>query len=458
MEQAFHLVQPAVHSNDIVMEQAVHNHLLSLPPELLLPILQFLPHQSLCQVVLTCKHLHQVGCDPDLWADLTINKIKVRDDGIADLFKIPRFSNLKHLNLADVGVENGLFLTLDDLVEVLLYVNARANDGNNLESLDLQWARKLCNVPTELASTALLRVQKLKLKNSSISSSQLVALFEQLPLSKTLQELNMDQVDLDRVSSQLLAEAICSLRRASLDSCSLTPEQCVALFSRSLSSTSLEELNIYNSSVREVPSQLLNPAICRLKRVNLGYCLGGGFSGEREANDLQMTSLFTAMASSTSLEFIQFWNADMSQIDPVIMARGVCHVASVELKFVKLTVSHLDEIVKCKMNEDDTLKDLDVSENDFSDLTNCWHLGQALARMRIVNLEMTGLNSRQVIVILRAIQKLSVEESALKRDATVPILEELYLLDNPEKGFDGYCFVNSECKSTEICFRRCRSL
>ena len=109
------------------------------------------------------------------------------------------------------------------------------------------------------------------------------------------------------------------------------------------------------------------------------------------------------------LRSINFYFADMSQIDPVILARGVCQIPRVQMVYLKLTVGHLIEIARCRVKQKCSLMELDISKNDFSELTDYKLVGQAIGRMHKVNFQMCQLSQEKWSEIINAIQGLGEE-------------------------------------------------
>ena len=178
----------------------------ALPPEQWLQVLVNVSPGDLCSVMRTSSYMNSVASWPNLWAGMDVNMGRVRDNGLAELYAIDRFK----------------------------------------------------------------KVRKITFMNRNLNSEQLESVFHDIPTSP-LEDINLSYTNLSELQAELLAKAVSRLQTINLYGTHLKTKQCTQVLEVSLSSRSLVDVNLGDLNLSEVPSDLIARAVCRLQHVNLCY-------------------------------------------------------------------------------------------------------------------------------------------------------------------------------------------
>ena len=125
----------------------------------------------------------------------------------------------------------------------------------------------LSSVDTSLLSAAISILTTATL--SKLTEKQCEAIMSQIPLSRTIRNLYLQNVNLSSVPPQLLAEGVCRLRKVNLAATRLTPDQAALVVSGIVKkSRTLREMNLTGVDLSGVPEAVLERA---LDKINIDY-------------------------------------------------------------------------------------------------------------------------------------------------------------------------------------------
>lgn len=359
-----------------------------LPPEVWVEVIKNVPPKDLCNVVLASTQMNSLASSQDLWAGTKLNKKKVKNiktfillqfisihlfevisiiclpfslekkkvkrDGLIEVFTINRFENIKELDFSHARATSERKKNLLKQIPQtpLEEVNFRGNRMSgvpaevlaegvaHLKTVDLSWTwltttqsikvleasietdslEKMSlrgvlllpvydtflhrafgylpgGVPATLLARAIGRLQSIDLKLACLSRQQCVSILEESLNSTTLVEVNLACTYLDRVPASLLARAVSRLQSVKLKHTFLTTEQLTELLQASLSSKTLVEVSLAETNLTGVPTELLASAVGRLQKVNLSCT----WNTRTHMTGDQYIAVGQAVLSSTSL-------------------------------------------------------------------------------------------------------------------------------------------------------------
>merc|ERR550519_1457126 len=110
--------------------------------------------------------------------------------------------------------------------------------------------------PPELLGLAVSNLTKLNLSSTSLTTNQATNLLSQIKDSKTLLDVDLSGVCLVQVSEVVLSEGVRGLVKVNLEKTGLAAEQCTAIFQEILHSTTLEQVNLAQVRLTQVPVEL----------------------------------------------------------------------------------------------------------------------------------------------------------------------------------------------------------
>lgn len=383
-----------------------------LPQEILINILSYLTTRDLCETLVVSSGFYSLASYPLLWARTPINTIKVRCEGISPLLKLPRFSKIVVLDLSYTGFRDTVATTISSVAGCLV---ATEKDNSicskylielfelipkhpSLRELNMK-KQDLCQVsPVHLIAEAVKGLIKVNLEFTRLTSLQSTVILSSSLSSSTLEDLNLAQNDLSKVLPELVAQAATRLKKINLGETWLTTEHCVFLLTQTISSANLTDLRLSRVDLAEVPASLLGEAVQRLEKVDL------------EATNLVTSELLLAVLrsvnASTTLRCLSlFIHCKVQQsrlvyqdVPPEVLAQAVSRLHKANLAFNKLSND------QCKAILTQSLKTLTLTNINLQDINlskiSPDLLAPAIARLRKVDLSSTKLTKEQCKALL----------------------------------------------------------
>ena len=215
-------------------------------------------------------------------------------------------------------------------------------------------------------------------------------------LTSHLESLDLTGLNLSQVPSDLLSPALHRLRKAFLGFTKLTADQTVHFFTHchdNLRPRS-EELCLKAINLSPVPATILAPVLARLTTANLSFT---------ELTVEQVTlllGLVVRRGGESRLANLDLFSVDLSAVCPVLLAQAVASltVASLSNTEMRLEQAHAicDHVLKSN-----TLRDLNI---DFAELFSvpAETVGSAMTRLEKVSLACTVLGEEQVLALATA--------------------------------------------------------
>jgi len=231
-----------------------------LPPEVWWKILSYVSSADLCRVTSTSRYLYSVATDSGLWSRLSFrpNRKKVTSDGMEQMFSVPRFKKMRKLDLKYMRLDPEL---LEELFNCILSLKVK------LEQLDL-YGNDLSTVPSDVIAGATPKLKKINLTATKLTTSQVIELLTASVSSTTLEDINLGGNNLRSVPGDIIAGATSRLKKIDLGYTHLTSSQLTEILTACVSSTTLEYINIKANDIRSVPTDIVTRAKSR-PRLNL---------------------------------------------------------------------------------------------------------------------------------------------------------------------------------------------
>lgn len=157
-------------------------------------------------------------------------------------------------------------------------------------------------VSPDLLAKAVSRLHKVNLTHNVLTTEHWESILTSSLSSTTLKEMNINCVDLSAISPTLLAAVVSKLSTVSIMDTSLASEQSTAVLKSIQTSSALETLNLFLVDLSEVDEVLLATSLAQLRQVHLGM---------NYLTSQQCAALLSASIHSTSLTTLEITDMDM---------------------------------------------------------------------------------------------------------------------------------------------------
>jgi len=305
-------------------------------------------HLSLADVknaALVCRSWRQQVECRQYWRSATL---RIRDETILNSPRIQSVRSFK-LDSSDTDAElvNLFFSFISD------------SDDYDVDFLRCD-TLTLTTVPTQLA-TSLCKIAEVELIKTKLSARQLHYLFRAIGQSShlKLRKLVLDDVRLDQVDPATLGLAVANVEEITLELnyCDLSRDQLEAIF-RNISTT--PELHLQNLTIdfkfetafdlSGVSPEILASAVCRLKRCNLGLM-------EMTSEQLEELCREIVISKNLPLSYLKLYTPVPEDVRTDILASAVVRLEVVEMYDSTDAQLHaiLSKVVECN---DSKLKEL----------------------------------------------------------------------------------------------------
>lgn len=268
----------------------------------------------------------------------------------------------------------------------------------------------LVDVESNLLAKSLSRLSTLKLSGVELTHEQWSKLFEQLALSAST-DLSLRMVNLSSIPIKILASALSSRSKLSLEYAVLTTEQWIQLLTSCISSMKLNHVRFSHVNLSEVPVHLIS------KVLNMSRT--GDISGTGLAQN-QVTEILTNLTKSTSLRELNLQGINLSQVSCEVLAKAVVSLNKVSLRKTKLTTKQCTAVFATNLGPT-KLRDLDLSNVNLSDVDGDL-LSMSITRLRDVDLTCTWLTKNQVARFAQQIMKFTRLEYLKLQSITATLL------------------------------------
>jgi len=252
--------------------------------------------------------------------------------------------NLEHINMANIDISvvskslarlKKLYLKWSRLNEdqtKSLFLQIKAE--NQLEVLCVDNIDIFYVIPVITEAICNSRLKNVALVNANLSHTQCHIIFSKVKGSK-LETLNVHGANLRLLHSSILTEAVNHLICVDLWKTQLTTNQCVDLLQNLPLSNTLEYLNLGHVNLSQVPPHLLANAFRNLYRVNLT---------QTNLTSEQCSLLISSLGTNYKLKDINMTYVNLRDVDPKRLARAVSSLFCADLSFTDMRVEQYTEL------------------------------------------------------------------------------------------------------------------
>jgi len=315
-----------------------------LPTEKWQQVLENVSPIDLCNLMMTSSYMNSVASWPELWKGMKVNMGKVRDNGLVQLYTIDRFKKIIKMNFSRIK------FTHEELDRLL-------NDMPSTPLDNVDFSRvNMSGVSADKLARAVSHLHTVNLGGTNLTTDQCVKVLEASISSTTLVNVNLVYVNLSGVPSEILARAVSRLHTVNLGLTNLTTDQCVKLLEASISSTTLVNVDLGDVNLSRVPSDILARAVSRLHTVKLRYT---------KLTAYQCIKLLESIISSTTLVNVNLAGINLSGVPSDILAMAVSRLHTVKLWYTKLTADQCIKLLEASISST-TLENVNLAGINLS--------------------------------------------------------------------------------------------
>lgn len=208
--------------------------------------------------------------------------------------------------------------------------------GSNLQDLDLSFNSEIIDIPGLTLATAVACLRRVNLAYLTLTDEQLIWIFQLIKTSKTLEDFNIGNIKLQDIPNDMM-NSLCKLKVVNLEGTNLTYVQLNELFNAIANADNseylhkIEKLNISRNSIQDTPSQLLADACIQLTHLNIS---------DTYLTTSQCVAIFSALPNS-SLKFLDISGIRLASVPTHLLAKGVCSLTEVDLSSTMTTTEQV---------------------------------------------------------------------------------------------------------------------
>jgi len=365
------------------MEDIYENSFSGLPAELCSMVLAYLDPGDLCRVMLTCRMMQQVSLK--VWSGMTLRprKEKMQREGIEAMLSFQRYDNVRRMDMSKMYNNHNERLNQHQYwFHLFNYIqNSKIKILNLSENI-------LSEIPAPLLASAVAKLHTIILDSAILGTDHLAAILTASLSSNTLQVIDLHNLNIESVPAALLGQALSRFKTINLEDVSQKSYQMTAFLTTSLISTTLQDLNLYGIDLSHVPGPVLAQAIIRLKIINLGHT---------DLTTDQLTHLFTAILTSRTLSSLILRFNSLSGVAAPLLGQAASRLIILDLYSTNPSIEAITEFFRESLISG-SLLELNIGSNHLSHVSSPL-LSQTVSRLKVVNLE-SNLSTLQITDLL----------------------------------------------------------
>ena len=267
----------------------------------------------------------------------------------------------------------------------------RISTGSSLKKLQLNFT-SLRSLPAHLLAKSLCQLESVELESTSLTSTQLETIFNEMKSNSKLRHLDLFDNPLSDVNPITMVSSLYKLESLSLGKTSLSTQQLNILCSTWAQSTpSLKHLDLSRNDLSSVPAKHLADIALHMESLNMRE---GKLTSE-QANDL-----CTAVGHSRKLTSFDLSHNNLSHVNWLVIQRLVAKVEKAVLDVTELTHTLTWRLFEGLPSS--KIKILSIAGVDLS-AVEADHFGRMVAKLEEVNLEGTRLTPEQTVAIFASL-------------------------------------------------------
>merc|ERR1719319_513642 len=180
------------------------------------------------------------------------------------------------------------------------------------------------------------------------------------------------------------------IRQIDLSYMTFTPDRLLSNM-EALASSSVEDLNLTNVNIAQVPSAKLAQVVGRLRKINLAGNL---------LTTAQKTAVLEACASSETLVDINLARNNLGEVPADLVAQAASNLQVMDLRYTRLSTAQCIAVLEaCASSE--TLADINLARNNLGEVPADL-VARAASNLQVMDLRYTRLSTAQCIAVLEA--------------------------------------------------------
>eukprot|EP00092_Neocalanus_flemingeri_P039667 GFUD01043199.1.p1 GENE.GFUD01043199.1~~GFUD01043199.1.p1 ORF type:complete len:563 (-),score=118.93 GFUD01043199.1:254-1942(-) len=220
-------------------------------------------------------------------------------------------------------------------LETLFELISKESKIKELDLLDTD----LTGIGAELMGSAVNKLEKANLSGSKLNGEQLNPMVQQFDF-KVLKDINLDYLDLSKVSIENICNLLKHLENISLKKSSLTTEQINAFLAVLAfhENVKLKNLNLHGNNLHEVSSAELQEAVTNLVSIDL--------SNTNIPLEV-ITKVFEAISNAkfTTLRNLVLVGNSLDTLDPEVIAQAMSKLEKLDLSNSGLSPDQVNELI-----------------------------------------------------------------------------------------------------------------
>jgi len=222
-----------------------------LPQKIWMKILAYLSTPCLCKMALISKHISSLALSPKFWSTSLAKdfKMNIQVFGLDTFLHIERFSRITSLDLACILLSKEELTALFDQI-----ISSKFPD---LQSLSLRLV-PLSFVDDATLSKGVARVASVNISYSLASTGQCISLFQTISQQTALKEISLAGVFLRDVPGDIMGPAVAKLEKVILADSFLHHSQLTSILQSCLQPSSLTKVLILGRITKFSSSKLLD--------------------------------------------------------------------------------------------------------------------------------------------------------------------------------------------------------
>jgi len=298
-------------------------------------------------------------------------------------------------------------LTNQQLIKIL-------EKSPNLVKLIIPYS-KLDNQGVKLLANNIIQLSKLDISRSEFTTIQIKDILEKAFESSTLTELNLESVELSEISEELLASVCFKLHKVNLDYTNLSSEQITSILKICSTSSTLKYISLSNLNVSRVSLEVLSIAIPKFVEVQMK---------KSSLTDNQQVQIFIKCLSSTILKKL-FMSSESNSITLTLFNSTPRRYTLKLTERTSFLSPLLLSNILTKSLKSSTLYKLDLSGMNLSGIPSMTIANRA-SLLHTINLDQTRLSTEAITIILKVLLKSTkIKEINLSRNNLTDVSADL---------------------------------
>jgi len=275
-----------------------------------------------------------------------------------------------NLSLTDLTT-NQLTTLLDKLV---------SQNEVNLKTIEF-FSVDLSGTPSRLLGKALGHLVCVNISNTELRFEHIQSIFEEIMVSKTLKEINLDFSELFNVSNVRFAKSLTQLEKVSIACTATDNDQLRSLFELISKDSKIKELDLLDTDLSGMGAELMGSAVNNLVYANLS---GSKLTGDQL--NIMVPRFDFKVLKDLNLDYL-----DLCKVSVENICKLMKHLKKISLKKSNLTIEQINAVLtSLALDTDVALKEINFHSNNLKEVSS-FYLAQAVTKVTSIDLSHTNI-------------------------------------------------------------------